>query len=303
MVVVIAFLANLLVALAKTVAAVLTRSPSLLAEAAHSWADTGNEIFLLVADRRAARPRDDRHPLGFGREAYVWSLFAAFGLFTVGAVVSVARGVLELVHPSEAADFPIAYAVLAISFLVEGFSLVQSLLEARRKAREYRRTVVDYVLNGSHTTLRAVVAEDTAALIGLLVAGAGVGLHQLTGNAAWDAGGSILIGILLGVVAVVLIDRNRRYLIGATPPSRIRKAVGKDILAHREIQRVTYLHLEFVGPAELFLVAAVDLVGDAPEDEVARRLRRLSRELEKNELVKIAVLTLSVSDEPSLSFD
>jgi cation diffusion facilitator family transporter len=302
LVVVIAFAANLFIAVAKTIAAILTGSASMLAEAVHSWADAGNEIFLLVADRRAARAPDEEHPMGHGREAYFWALLAAFGVFTAGAVVSVIKGIEDLLAPRAGSGFKVAYAVLAVSFALEGVSLVQSIVQARRIAAKYRRGTLDYVLNGSNTTLRAVVAEDTAALMGLVIATLGVGLHQATGVSAYDAAGSLLIGVLLAGVAIVLIDRNRRYLVGASPPGRIRAEVGRALMCHAEVQRVTYLHLEFVGPSRLFLVAAVDLVGDAPEGQVAERLRRLEREVEKNELIRPAVLTLSVADEPSLDF-
>lgn len=302
MAVVIAFLANILVAIAKSIAAVLTGSASMLAEAAHSWADAGNEIFLLIADRKAVKPADAQHPLGFGREAWVWSLFAAVGLFTAGAVVSIQHGVQELFDPEPASDFGIAYIVLAIAFVLEGISLAQSVVQARRKARAFERSTIDYALNSSNATLRAVLAEDSAALAGLLVAFAGIALHQATGNAVWDALGSILIGLLLGVVAVVLINRNRQFLVGATPPKANRSAAGNQLLAQPEIDRVTYLHLEFVGPGRLFLVAAVDLVGNDGEEEVALTLRRLELQIEKSDLIEDAVLTLSVSDEPSLTF-
>ena len=300
--VVIAFVANLLVATAKTVAAILTGSASMLAEAAHSWADAGNEIFLLIADRRSSRAKDATHPLGFGREAYVWSLFAAVGLFTAGAVVSVTHGVQELLDPEPATDFGIAYLVLGIAFVLEGLSFTQSVVQARRGAMKYRRTTLDYAVNGSNATLRAVLAEDAAALIGLLLAFLGILLHQVTGDATYDAIGSILIGLLLGIVAIVLINRNRRYLVGATPPARFRTEAGNALLAAGEIDRITYLHLEFVGPGQIFLVAAVDLVGDAREGDVAVTLRRLERQIEQTELIGTAILTLSVADEPSIEF-
>ncbi|RFA09786.1 cation transporter [Subtercola boreus] len=302
MIVVIAFVANILVAIAKSVAAVLTGSASLVAEASHSWADAGNEIFLLVADRRSTRSKDDGHPLGFGREAYVWSLLAAVGVFTVGAVVSVMHGIQEMFDPEPASDYLIAYIVLGVSALLEGASLLQSVIQARRTAAKYRREAFDYVLNGSDPTLRAVVAEDSAALAGLAIAFLGILLHQLTGNPFWDALGSVLIGLLLAVVAVVLINQNRRYLVGFNPPPRFRTGAAEQLLAQPEIARITYLHLEFVGPSRLFLVAAVDLAGDEREEHVARVLRRIERTIEENELVEQAVLTLSVSDEPSLEF-
>jgi divalent metal cation (Fe/Co/Zn/Cd) transporter len=192
--------------------------------------------------------------------------------------------------------------VLAISAVLEGASLAQSVVKARQAARGVRRDTLDYVLNGSNTTLRAVVAEDSAALAGIAVAALGVGLHQATGIAAFDAAGSILIGLILAAVALLLIDRNRRYLVGLEAPTAVRQRAGASLLKHPEIDRVTYLHLEFVGPSRLFLVAAIDLAGDAPEDEVARRLRRLEEEIAADPLLQTVVLTLSVSDEDSLSF-
>ncbi|PSL39272.1 cation diffusion facilitator family transporter [Labedella gwakjiensis] len=300
--VVVAFVANVLVAIAKSAAAALTGSASMLAEAAHSWADAGNEIFLIVADRKAARPRDAAHPLGYGRESYVWSLFAAVGLFTAGAVVSVTHGVQELLEPEPASDFAIAYVVLAVAFVLEGASFAQSLVQIRRDARRLGRPAVDLALNGSNSTLRAVLAEDAAALIGLVLAATGILLHQVTGSAVYDAIGSILIGVLLGVVAIVLIGRNRRFLVGVVPPSDVRQRAGRALLALPDVDRVTYLHLEFIGPERLSLVAAVDLAGDDPESGVALRLRTLERSIEEIPAIGSAVLTLSVRDEPSLDF-
>ena len=300
--VVVAFVANVLVAVAKTVAAVVTGSASLVAEAAHSWADAGNEVFLLIAERSSARGPDDGHPLGYGRDAYVWSLFAAVGLFTAGAVVAVQHGISELLDPEPAGNFGVAYLVLAIAAVLEGISFAQSVVQLRRGARRYARPALDYALNGSNATLRAVLAEDAAALIGLALAFIGVLLHQLTGDPVYDAVGSLAIGALLGVVAIVLINRNRRFLVGEVPAPTVRAAVGSALAAHPEIERVTYLHLEFVGPARLFVVAAVDLTGDRAEDDVARQLRTLERAIEENELVQKVVLTLSVSDEPTIGF-
>ncbi|MGK3649311.1 cation diffusion facilitator family transporter [Pseudarthrobacter enclensis] len=298
----IAFAANALVAAAKSVAAFLTGSASMTAEAAHSWADTGNQVFLFLAERRSRRPRDRSHPMGYGREAYVWSMFAAVGLFTAGAVVSIMHGIQEIIAPEPASDFIVAYIVLAVAFVLEGISFTQAFRQTRRAARQLERHTLEQVLISSDPTLRAVFAEDAAALAGLVVAFAGVLLHQLTGSPLPDAVGSIVVGVLLGVVAVVLIDRNRRFLVGQGVTPDIRQSVGRRVLEHRDIARLTYLHLEYVGPRKLYLVAAVDLQGDHPEHEVAVALRRIERELEDHETVEEAVLTLATPEESALVF-
>ena len=299
--VLVAFLANLLIAIAKSVAAAITASASMLAEAAHSWADAGNEILLLIADRRSDRGRDSGHPMGFGREAYVWSMFAAFGLFTAGAVVSIWHGIQELLKPEEASNYLVAYVVLAIAFVLEGISFIQAMTQARRMAAVRERSVSSFVLNTSNPTLRAVVAEDAAALIGIAIATAGIALHEITGSVIPDAIGSILVGVLLGIVAVVLIDRNRRFLVGETVTSEVRQKVLQNLLDRPDIDRITYLHLEYVGPDRLYLVASVDMAGDDVEHDLAVRLRRVERELEEHEAIEEAVLTLATPDEVSLT--
>ena len=299
--VLVAFLANLLIAIAKSVAAVITASASMLAEAVHSWADAGNEILLLIADRRSDRGRDSGHPMGFGREAYVWSMFAAFGLFTAGAVVSIWHGIQELFKPEEASNYLVAYVVLAIAFVLEGISFIQAMTQARRQAAVRDRSVPSFVLNTSNPTLRAVFAEDAAALIGIAIATAGVALHQVTGSVIPDAIGSILVGVLLGIVAVVLIDRNRRFLVGETVTPEVRQKVLQNLLDRPDIDRITYLHLEYVGPDRLYLVAYVDMAGDDVEHDLAVRLRHVERELEEHEAIEEAVLTLATPDEASLT--
>ena len=299
--VIVAFLANLLIAVAKTVAAFLTGSASMVAESAHSWADTGNEVFLFVADKRGVKRRDDAHPLGYGKETYVWSVFAAFGLFTVGAVVSIQHGISQLTADEEAENYLINYVVLAIAFALEGTSFLQAFRQARGSARERGAPTLRFVLRSSNSTLRAVFAEDAAALVGLLIAFLGIFLHQITGSAVFDAIGSIAVGVLLGVVALVLVDRNRRFLVGESPSDELESTVLERLLARPEIARVTYLHTEFVGPGRLYLVAAVDMTGNDREEHVAVALRRVERELEDHDAVEEAVLTLSTPDEPSLT--
>lgn len=285
---------NLVVAVAKTLAGVLSGSASMAAEAAHSWADTGNQAFLMVANRRSSRAADRKHPLGYGREAYVWSLLAAVGLFVVGGTVSVWRGVNELLDERPADEhYLVAYIVLAIALVMEGISWTQAVRQLRTDAHAMDREVLEYAMQTSDPTVRAVFAEDSAALIGIMLAGAGIGLHELTGVAAWDAAGSILVGLLLGVVAVLLIDRNRRFLTGEPGTPQLRDAVVARIEALDEVASVRFVRLEFIGPRQLFVVASVDLVGDQIESRIAHTLRDLERRLEANPHIVDAVLTIA----------
>jgi cation diffusion facilitator family transporter len=300
--VVIALGANGLLAIAKSAAAIFTGSAAMVAEAAHSWADTGNEFFLVLAERRGGRPRDEEHPRGYGRATYIWSLVAAFGLFSAGAMVSIWHGVTDLLHPQHegSSTFLANYIVLALALLLEGTSFLQATRQVRGAAKRLRLHPLRYVDRTSNPTVRAVFLEDLAALIGIALAAGGIALHQLTGDAAYDAIGSILIGVLLAVVAVFLMRRNMEYLLGEASPDLRIEVLGR-MLQHPQIDRITYLHAEYVGPQRLFVVAAVDLVGDDVEPSLALRLRRVEADVEKDDLIEDAVLTLAPPDEPALS--
>jgi Co/Zn/Cd efflux system component len=167
--------------------------------------------------------------------------------------------------------------VLAVSFVLEGISFLRSVRQTRPAAELFQRDLLEQVMETSDPTLRAVFTEDAAALIGLVVAAAGLGAHQLTGSAVPDAIGSILVGVLLAAVALVLINRNRQFLVGEEVDPRVRAAVLASLLAEPEVARVTYLRLEIVGPRIVSVIGNVDLTGDESESNVAVRLRRSRR--------------------------
>lgn len=299
--VVVALVANGLLALAKSFAAAISGSSAMLAEAAHSWADTGNEVFLLMAERRGKRPRDESHPRGYGRATYTWSLVAAFGLFSAGAGVSVWSGVTDLLDPpEEEASFVLNYVVLGIALLLEGTSFLQAAHQVHGRATRFGLHPLRFVTRTSDPTLRAVFLEDSSAIAGILIAGAGIGLHEVTGDPVWDAIASLLIGVLLGSVAVFLMRRNMDYLVGVSVDPSLRDRVLLRLLAHAEVERVTYLHVEYVGPQRVFVVAAVDLVGDDTEDHLATRFRRVEDALETSDVIEDAVLTLAQPGDPAL---
>lgn len=296
--VIIAFVANLLIAVAKSVVAAITGSASMVAEAAHSWADTGNEVFLLIGEKRSRRPPDESHPLGYGRSGYVWAMFAALGLFAVGATVSVWHGVQSWNAPEEAeVSYFWAYLVLAVAFVLEGTSFLQAMRQARSGAQTFGLSVVRHIRLTSDSNLRAVFAEDSAALVGIVIAASGLALHQATGDPRWDAAGSILVGLLLGVIAIVLISRNSSLLTGEGGSPRTRNRILKALLDHPDVERVSFLHTEWIGSDQIFLVAAVDMVGNLPEGEIAVRMQRVEDQLQSRTLVSRALLTLSHPDD------
>jgi divalent metal cation (Fe/Co/Zn/Cd) transporter len=218
-------------------------------------------------------------------------------------MVSIWHGVTDLVHPphERSATFVANYVVLGIALLLEGSSFIQATRQVRGAARRWRLHPLTYVDRTSNPTVRAVFLEDLAALIGIALAAIGIALHQVTGEAAYDAVASIAIGLLLAVVAVFLMRRNMQYLMGEGLSPQMRSDVLRRMLEHPEIDRITYLHVEFVGPQRLFVVAAVDLVGDDNEAHLALRLRRVEADIEKDELIEDSVLTLAPPDEPALT--
>lgn len=296
--VVIALAANVAIAVLKSIVAALTGSASMVAEAAHSWADAGNEVFLLIAEKRAEKPADRTHPLGFGREAYVWSMIAAFGLFAVGAAVSVIHGVQSLGAEEGESDYLWAYVVLGAAFVLEGISFTQARRQVRRGAQQADVSHAKFLEITSNPTLRAVYFEDAAALVGILIAVAGLGLHQATGEPVYDAIGSILVGILLGFVAIYLLRRNMAFLVGQIADPRAYDTVLEWLRERPEVETVSTLHLEYVGPGKVFLVGSVDLVGDDPESEAAEELQRLEDHLEEREGIARAVLSLAAPGRP-----
>lgn len=299
--VVIALVANALIAVAKSVAAALSGSASMVAEAAHSWADTGNEVLLLVAERRSGRPADARRPLGYGREAFVWAMIAAFGLFTAGSILSITHGISQLGAQEEAGDYTLSYLVLGIAFVLESISFTQAVRQTRASARALQLRPMRYILDTSQTTLRAVFFEDAAALLGILLAAGGLVLHQVTGDAVYDALGSILVGVLLGVVALLLIVRNGQFLVGQSVSPRTREIAVRALLESPEVDRVTFLHMEYVGPARIFLVASVDLTLDDRESVLQGRLQEIEDRLGAHPAIERAVLSLSAPGEEALS--
>jgi cation diffusion facilitator family transporter len=233
----------------------------MMAESIHSVADTGNQGLLFLGGARAKKPADREHQFGYGAERYFWAFVVALVLFSLGALFSLYEGIQKLWHPHELEDPSIAFAVLGIAFVMEGFSL----RTAMRESKPLRGTTSwwAFIRRTKTPELPVVLLEDTGALFGLVFAAIGLGLATATGETRYDAMGSIAIGLLLGAIAVILAIESKSLLIGesATPESdrRIRAAID----AAPEVRRTIHLRTLQLGPEEILLAAKLDL--DAPD--------------------------------------
>ena len=281
--VIVAVFANLGIAIAKGIAGLASGSAAMIAEAAHSLADTTNQVLLLIAVKRSNRPPDARHPFGYGRERYFWTLLAAVGIFVGGGVFALYQGIHALTSgEGEGGHYVLTYAVLGIAFVLEGVSWSQAVRQLRSDARKSNRAFGDQILGTTDPAVTTVFAEDTAALIGLVIAAAGVGLHQATGNGYWDALASILIGVLLVVVAYVLARENRVLIIGSAADPRLQEAVRRTLDSYDEVTSVDELLTMVIGRGEVLVAARIDLEDDLRAAEVEAMARRMEAELQQD---------------------
>ena len=272
--------ANAGIAVAKLVAGVLGGSSAMLAEGAHSVADTTNQLFLLGSLRFAEREPDEQHPFGYGKERFVWTFMAAIFIFVAGALFSIYEGVTRLLESGgEETKYGLNYAVLAIALVLEGVSLVRALRQTKSDAEATRRPITGYVRVSRDPTTKTVVFEDSAAVTGVLLAAAGVALHQITGSKAPDAIAAILIGVLLGVVAVGLWRDTRGLLIGEAALPEERKRLREVLERHPEVDHVVELLTMALGPDDLLVAVRLDLADGLDSDEVERLAEELDREM------------------------
>jgi cation diffusion facilitator family transporter len=273
-----ALVANLGIALAKFVAFAFTGAASMLAEAVHSVADTGNQALLILGGARARRAPTQEHPFGYGRERYFWGFVVALVLFSLGAVFAIAEGVEKLLHPHEIESPIWAVGVLALAIALE----TGSFLTARREANRVRgsQSWRAFIRHAKSPELPVVLLEDLGALVGLVFALAGIGLAVATGESRYDALGSVAIGGLLGLIALVLAVEMKSLLIGeAATPADV-AAIREAMESSPHVARVIHLRTLHLGPEELLVAAklAIDPRLDFAAvailiDETERRVR------------------------------
>jgi len=248
--VIVAAVANLGIALAKAVAGVISGSSAMLSEAAHSVADTVTELLLLTALKRSSKPADEEHPLGYGPERYIWAMLAAVATFVGGAVFSIYDGIHTLVSGEDLGDPLISYIVLGVAFLLEGYSLRTGVRQARGEAARFDASFKRYLRYTPDTAVKAVVLEDSAALVGLVLAAGGLLGGQLTGSGVWDGIASLCIGALLLYVAWVLGRSNAELLIGRPLPKAMRDRIREELLGVEHIEAVLELTTLVQGRAD-----------------------------------------------------
>jgi cation diffusion facilitator family transporter len=263
-----ALVANFGIAVAKFVGYVLTSSASLLAEAGHSLADSGNQALLLLGGRRAAKPADDEHPFGYGRERYFWAFVVAMVLFSMGGLFALYEGIQKLRHPHETENLPIAIGILLFAIALETYSLRTAVKEAQH-ARPKGMSWWRYIRTAKEPELPVVLLEDTGAEIGLFLALAGVLTAHYTGDPRWDAVGSIAIGVLLVVIAILLAVETKGLLIGEAADPGVRSRLVAAIEGAPKVERLIHMRTEHLGPAQLVVGAKIEMDPTLTFDEVA----------------------------------
>lgn len=276
----IALAVNASIAVLKAVAGVATGSSATLAEAAHSVGDTVNQGLLRVSLTLAERPPDEQHPFGYGKERFLWSLIASLFIFAAGAIFSVARGAYSIATGGEpGGSFWLLYAVLGYALVAETISLVRALRQTLPEARKRGLGVVAFSRQSTDPTTKTVLYEDSVAVLGDVIALAGVGLHQLTGDPLPDDLAAIVVGFMLMAIGVALFRDTKGLVIGEAAPPDERARIRRTIERHDEVVDVLDLRTMYVGPGILVVAARVDLRDDVDAAAIERVSDAIDREL------------------------
>jgi cation diffusion facilitator family transporter len=279
--IVVAFLANVVIAIAKLIAGLVSGSTSMLAEAAHSAADSVNEIFLAIGLHRDRHPADATHPLGHGRERFLWAFMAAIASFVIGGCVSIALAIAELKSRHPMSGALAAWIVLAISFAADGTSWLRSLRQALSQAKEYETTLWRYLVRSSDPIVRAILVEDSAALVGLSLAAAGLLLSRILGTNVPDSLASLFIGLLLAVTAFGLARPFADFLVGRSLPPRLFEKLSAIVREDAAIEQVVSLRAVYTGPEEVIVAAKVRPSAGLRARELARAMDDLDRRIRR----------------------
>jgi cation diffusion facilitator family transporter len=291
-----ALAANFAIATSKFVAFAFTASASMLAEGIHSVTDTTNQALLLLGMRRARRPPTPEHPFGYGRERYFWAFIVAVVLFTAGGVASVLEGFEKLRHPHEISSLGWAIGVLCIAIVFESISMVVAV----REANAVRRTGwVRFIRHAKAPELPVLLLEDGGALVGLVIALTGVTLASVTGEPRFDAAGSLAIGVLLCMIAVVLAVELRSLLIGESASAADIGTIEQAVREDPDVESLIHMRTQHIGPEELIVGLKVHLRDDLPFPKVAEVINRIeSRVRERVPAARVMYIEPDVARTP-----
>lgn len=298
-----ALFANGLITVLKFMAAVITGSSGMMAEALHSVADTTNQIFLLLGLRFYKRPASDKHPFGYGKERFFWSFIAAIFIFGVGATYAIYEGIEKLRHPHPPTNLKWAYWVLGISFVLESCSIALAIYQEIKEAHHEGLTFSEYLSESKDPTAKTVLFEDSAAVIGIVVAGAGLVLteNQVGGAAGayWDGVASIVIGLVLAVVAFVLARSSRGLLLGEAANPKVLDAIKRAIEGHPNVERVVELLTMHLAPKQILINAHVKLRPNLVTNDVVTSIEEVEKRIKEAEpKVEMIFLEVARDDQP-----
>jgi cation diffusion facilitator family transporter len=297
-----ALFANALIALLKLVAAWITGSSGMMAEALHSIADTTNQVFLLLGLRFYKRPASGKHPFGFGKERFFWSFIAAIFIFGVGATYAIYEGVVKIAHPHAPTRLNWAYSVLAISFVLESVSITLAFYQEIKEAHHEGLTFGEYLRESKDPTAKTVLFEDSAALLGIVIAAAGLVLteYQVGGSAGayWDGIASIVIGLVLAVVAFILARSSRGLLLGEAASAKTVEAIRQAIESHPNVERVVELLTMHLAPKQILINAHVKMREDLLTSEVERTVEEVEARIKQAEPKVEMIFLEAARDQP-----
>jgi cation diffusion facilitator family transporter len=276
-----AFAGNLAIAITKAIAAYVTGSGALVAETAHSIADSANQILLYIGIRRSVQPPTEKHPLGHGKERYFWALIVALFLFFGGGLFSIYEAYERFRHPQELGAVWVGFVVLGLSMVFETFSLSVAVREVRHAAAEERIPVRRFLQQLRDPALRTVLFEDSAALAGLAAAIVGLGLTAMTGDHRFDALASAVIGLILIYVAYQLAWGARGLIVGEAPPEEVLDEIRATIASEPGIDKVIDLRAVQMGTNQLLVLARVSVRDEIPSGDAERLLARLRTRLRR----------------------
>lgn len=267
---------NILITIIKFIVSAVTHSAGMLAESIHSLADCGNQIFLLIGNKRSAKPACEQHPFGYGKEEYFWGFLVAVLLFFVGAAFSIYEGVHKLFNPADLQNISWSFIVLIVSILIEGKSFHVAYTAFKNSNRGIG--IYKALKESTDTNLFVILLEDSAALIGLTLVLISTALAWFI-HPVFDAIGSILVGILLVTISLFMINELRKLIVGENISSELRKEFEQKVIANSVVHKVNYLSAMMMGKSKFMLVIGIDLEDKVAASLVEEQFRKIRKEL------------------------